>query len=312
MQNFNLALFPAWLFAILGLGGLALAGFIKSPMILILTTWATVIWLTFPGLYQIHDYYFYAMALLPLIAIGFVVREFGQNPIARVIAPLLVISVSGIQLQGYFLKYAPTQSVVSKGGSSMEIFIQETFPTDAAVIVLGHDWSPSFAYNMQRRCLMIRDSVTQNPSKLESLLTIWQDVPVSGLLVSGSYRDDLDLLADLTDRFKLETPVLLSDSHSDLRVGMKLRYRLLSHLRKHPDNHPLLNRPAGVEVPIPPASNTDPIVSDGNKYAVTANQSVSVFFQIHPAPSHYRTQLGMGTTLGPHGYIMVTHPGGDF
>lgn len=311
-HNLSLALFPFWLFALLGIGGLVLAGIRRSPMTLILIGWSTSVWLTFPGLYQIHDYYFYAMALLPLLAIGFVLRDAGLKTIAQVVGPILILLAIGTQLQGYFTNYAPTQSVVSRGGSSMEIFIDETFPVDATVLVLGQDWSPIIAYHTQRRGLMIRDTVARNPQKLEVLLDKWDDVPVSGLLVAGSYRTDLEILSSLAARFGLETPVLLTDGQSDLRVGSKLRYRLISHIARHPHNHPNLKRPEGSEIHTPPATNTDPIIADGNKYAVTANQAASVFFQVHPSPSHYRTKLGIGTAFGPDGFIMVSHPGGEF
>lgn len=311
-QNFTLALFPAWLFAILGLGGLAWAVFRRSPMILILATWSIVNWLIFPRLYQIHDYYFYAMAFLPLLAVGYFVREFGQSLTARFMAPLVVLAVSGIQLNGYFEKYAPAQFLISNGGGQMEIFLRDTLPDDEAVIVLGYDWAPSIAFYTERRCLMIRDQVAQDPQALESLLEKWQEVPVSGLLVANSYRDDLDLLSDLVDRFKLESPILLTDGQSDLRVGSKLRYRLLSKILIYSHNHPYLKRPEGSEVHTPPASQNDPIIADGKKHAVTSNQSDSVFFQVHPSPTHYRTQLGMGIDFGPDGYIMVSHPGGEF
>ena len=311
IQNFSFALFPGWIFAILGLGGLAAAVMRKSPMILIIFLWSIAVWLTFPGLYQIHDYYFYAMALIPLLAIGCFVREFGQGLPAQIMAPLVVLAVSGIQLNGYFEKYAPSQFLNSNGGERMELFIRDTFPADEAVVVLGESWSPSIAYYMERRCLMIRDPFTRDPDAFEELLEKWKDVPVSGLLITADYRGNTDLIAALTAQFDLESPVLLTDGNSDLRVGRKLRYRLMAHMVNHPNDHQQLERPAGSEIPLP-VPNTDPIIPGSKKSAVTTNQSESIFFQIHPTPSHYRSKFGMGIKFESDRFVMISHPDNDF
>lgn len=311
IQHFNTALFPIWVLGGLGLAGALLGSIRRSFMPLILTIWAIAVWLAFPILYSAHDYYFYAMALLPLLAIGFAVNEIGQNGKGRLLAQLVVLTVSGIQLKGYFEQYAPSQFLVSNGGSQMEIFVRETFPTEPAVLVLGYDWTPILAYHMERRCLMIRDSVAQNSATLNTLLSKWDDVPVAGLLVANAYRTNTALISKLANRFNLETSIIVSDGNADLRVSRKLRYRLEAHLSRYPDNH-RLERPAGVESLTPPASNTDPIIADGNEHPVTLNQATSVFYLVHPSPTRYRTQFGIGTSLGPEGWVMVAHPESDF
>ncbi len=311
LQNFSLALFPASLLVILGLVTILLIWQRRVFLPLILTLWAITVWCAFPGLYQIHDYYFYAMALLPVLAIGFTLKEVSRSSVGRTIAPALVVTISALQLRGYFEDYAPTQFMQSNGGGHMENFIRDTFPTDSVVLMLGYDWSPSLPYFMQRRCLMIRDVLTQDRTALNTLFDRWTDVPVGGFLVANSYRENTELIATITDRFELETSVIVTDGHADLRVVRDLRHRLHANMAEHPNNHKL-QRPAGAETLIAPEPNTDLIVADGEIHPVTSNQAESVFYLIHPAPKHYRTQLGIGTGLTPQGYVMITHPGGEF
>ena len=310
LSNFSTVVFSAWLFGLLSVAALALVIMRKSSLPLLYVAWTAAIWLTFPGLYHIHDYYFYAVALLPLFALGFTLFEFHHNRVGQIIAPAVVVAMSAVQLQAYFRVYAPMQAVVSNGGSPMENFIRDAFPDDAVMIVLGQDWSPAVAYHMKRRCLMIRYEVARNPSALAKLLESWREVPVAGLLVSNSDEFDDQLISDLIEDFDLESQVLVSDDRFDLRVNQTLRYQLLDYMSKYPHNH-ALTRSDEVEKEATPSINRDPIIADGQIYPTTHNQSLSVFYMIDPTPTHYRTQLGIGVRFSSHGFIMISHPESD-
>jgi hypothetical protein len=311
LDNFGRALFPSWLFGILGASSLFLAISRRTIWPLILTGWAAAVWAGFPGLYRIHDYYFYAMALLPLGAVAFTVAQIGQSKTGRFIAPALVLSDSGFQLHGYFENYADTQFMVSNGGSQMERFIRDASPPDSVIIVVGAHWSPQMAYYMERRSLMILDSIAQDAASTRALLACLDNETVAGLLVVKDFRSETDAIAAIARRFNIESEIVLSDAYTDLRVTRPLRSKLLTHLAQH-SNYDQLMRPAGFDPTRSLVINTDPIVANSEIQTVTTNQAESIFYLISPSPLQYRAQFGFGINVGADAFALVAHPNSDF
>jgi hypothetical protein len=143
------------------------------------------VWLVFPVLYALHDYYYMANTLLLLLAMGLVLVAVCESAVARWAACGIAAVVLAGQAVRYLEWYYPAQSPISPGGDGLSTSLRAlTNPRDV-IVVLGQDWNSMTAYYAQRRALMLRDDVARAPDRVERALAALGDERIGAVVVVG-------------------------------------------------------------------------------------------------------------------------------
>jgi hypothetical protein len=272
----------------------------SRPRVAIWTSVAALaVWASFPNLYQIHDYYLYAMGVLPLGALALAMQRFATLRRWFWLPAAVTVLIGGLQWRSFAAEYLPFQRVVSNGGSPLFDFIRDATRSDDLLVVVGNDWSATIPYYTQRRAVMIKLDIHDQPEILEPLLNSIESYPIAGLLIlEGGPPRLAQTAAQIVEKLGLESaPTFrlggkIFHSHQDLRTRMQL------HLLNY-------NQYQGVESlhEIVSVQQTDPIIADLEVHPVTPNQSDSLFYRIKPRPERYRVEFGLN--LGSIGNDVV-------
>jgi hypothetical protein len=309
LTNAHHAVTPLWALAIATVGAVVIGLRQGKWWTLTAALWFCAVLLTFPVLYRIHDYYFYAIALLPLVAIATFIHHLARlSRRGWWIESVLIIALVGVQLHGYSVTYAPGQLIVSNGGQPSDNLIRDATASDEVIIVLGQDWSAATPYYAERKALMLGAAALQQTEYWHQLLESLTDETVSALIVTDKLREDQEKITTITKRFGLDPEPTASSASRDLYIATSRLEDFLSHLTRHPNY-------AGVSARLRPPpqipTQLDEIVSDGEIHPVTSNQAETVFTNIKPAPHAYRAQFGISTEFIANRYATGAHPDSD-
>lgn len=148
---------------------------------LVLATVGT--WLSFPRLYQIHDYYFYAVGMLPLVALAFSMKHLSHSTRWFWLPAALVVALAMLQWRSYATNYLPQQSVVSYGGGELLDFLNDATDPDDILLVTGGDWSANVPYFTQRRTMAFKQNLHDDPEIMERMMETLEPYSVAGLIV---------------------------------------------------------------------------------------------------------------------------------
>ena len=308
LSNISTGIAPLWVIVITGVLGILAGRRLHNWRGPIALCWFVAVVFAFPVLYRIHDYYFYAIAMLTIVSvisgIEFAVRRF-KLPGARV---WLVLFVALTQLHAYKLAYWPGHSLPSNGGSQLHRLIHDALPVDGVIIVLGEDWSSSTAYYSRRRCFMIREQMLHFQEESLQEMEGLKDVKISALLTSGIRRDSNYMIDHITARFGLDPEPTASTPSEDLYVSKRLRREFLKHLAIFPN----YGDTQSIERPPPPIPEiTDEIIADREIHPVTTNQAATRFVSFSPRPFQYRAQFGFSSEFINGKFAAGAHPDCD-
>ncbi|MBT5902661.1 MAG: phospholipid carrier-dependent glycosyltransferase [Opitutaceae bacterium] len=299
---------PWWLLGLVflvGLGTMNRQG--KKIAGLVLGFGATL--MLFPVLYHRHDYYFYAVALMPACALGILLGQGVKHRVLKWAAYATVLLLFGIQASSYHRNYWHLQHLVSYGGTGLTNFMKDMLPADEALVVTGQDWAPVIPYYTQRRGIMIRNDIAHSSEKLLRHINHVKTTKVSALIVTDAATLPNAAINFITHTLELEaTP---SITHDNIQVY------LASHLRS-----PTLIRLAenmnysGVEIigipdAPPPAPEPNPIVADEQIHPIDPLQAQITFAPISPAPYQYRCKFGLGASYHDGHSVVGAHPDSD-
>lgn len=151
----------------------------------------------FPELYAYHDYYYVANVGWLLLAAGLVfvgLLERARWPIAA----LAVVVVLGAQAAMYVRHYYPVQRAGGAGGNSLSIALGAATHADDVVVIAGQDWNSMTPYYAQRRALMLRAPVMQQPAEAQAAIDALAGEDIGALIVprgDASARWLIDYLA---------------------------------------------------------------------------------------------------------------------
>ncbi len=279
----------------------------KKSMILVLWFGATL--MLFPVLYHRHDYYFYAVAVLPVCALGVILDQWLHHRIMKWVS---VVGLTGIlisQAASYHRNYWPYQNLVSNGGTGLNNFMKDMLPLNSAIVVMGQDWAPVVPYYTQRRGIMIRQDVENSNEKLVMHLANLEETEVSALVVTVPQERNPDAINLITQSLGLESDPSVTHSNSDVYLAKSLRSPTLIRLAENMDY-------SGVEIigvpdAPPPPPVAEPIIADGSIQAVTSLQAQLQFFPIVPAPYQYRCMFGLGASHHNGSTVLGAHPDSD-
>lgn len=266
--------------------------------------WLLIALMAFPRLFAVHDYYFYAIAILPLCGLAFALEALTQSARQRAIAASLVLLLCTVSLHGYWTgDYHRLQSIRDRGGNGLTDLIRELTPADESLIIMGQDWSAATAYYSQRRAMMIRDDIIKDDLQFEEHLGVMADAPVSALLVSGQNRAQTRQIAAITQRFDLDPQVTLRHRETDIYLSHNLRDTIMRQLIDFPNY-----RAVDIVGPLPPPPNPIALLIDQQVHPLSADQAKAGFFPFSPLPHQYRTQFGISISSIDGAMVVSAHP----
>lgn len=307
-EQLTVAFLPsAWLLPLLIGGGMAVARRTLLPLGLGLIAVVTVA--TFPVLYHRHDYYFFAIAALPAMALAIIATTFARSAWACAITALVLLGIAGVQHKNYRQHYWPLQDLVSYGGTGLTNFIRDMLPPEDALIIVGRDWIPVIPYYAQRRALMIRDNVAADPEWLDRYLAGLDGIGVGALIVFDPEQKYASVVDQITTQLNLDPRATLQHEQSAVHLGVELRDRTIHRLREnfHYSGITALAKAA----PPPPPPVVEPIVADQSIQPVLPSQVETIFFGVTPRPARYRCQFGIAVIQQEGVNVLGVHPEAD-
>lgn len=299
---------PVWILGMAIIVGL-LALFRRQDISIVAgACWLTAALFTFPLLFRIHDYYFYAVASLPAFVIVAAAHRVTHSLRFAWPQTLLIVAVAFFQLHSYRTHYASEQLIVSNGGFAMDHLIRELAQPDEVIIVMGQDWSAATPYYTQRRAFMIQEPAFEDHEKCLAQLESLANESVACLLVSGKRRGEDSIIKAITNRFGLDSQITASSPDHDLYLLQTRRPKLLRRLALNPNNSDITA--VGNKIRPLPRLITK-IVADGEIHDITPDQAASIFVNIIPSPSKYRAQFGFSSEFIQRDYATGAHPDTD-
>ncbi|MBA4135761.1 MAG: hypothetical protein C0518_00430 [Opitutus sp.] len=189
----ELTFFPlVWLIVpVLWLGQWRRAGAVG--LCLVVFTAALVV---FPLLYAYHDYYYVANAVLAMLALALALIGLAESPRWRWLAVLLVVGCVAGQMVRYRQHYWPIQQGISAGGNALTSALRKLTAVNDVIVIVGEDWNSMTPYFAQRRALMLRADVEDDPARVDIALTQLAAERIGAWLVTGKSWRERSILGD--------------------------------------------------------------------------------------------------------------------
>ena len=262
----------------------------------------------FPVLYRIHDYYFYAIAVLVAVSIATALESITRFLKSSWVRPFLVALIAAAQLFVYHRDYFPSQKIVSNGGSHLTFLLHDVTAPDEVIIILGDDWSSSTAYYSRRRCFMVSEIMMHQPELVHAQLESLTKEKVGAVIAMGDRRRSEYMIRQITRRFDLDVTPTAAGQSVDVYIASSKRAAFQKHMALHPLYGDIL-----LTDQTPPALPpfVDKTIADQQIHDVSANQAESVFANISPSPYKYRTQFGFSVEFEDNRFVTGSHPDCD-
>ncbi|MFT3830937.1 MAG: glycosyltransferase family 39 protein [Opitutaceae bacterium] len=148
----------------------------------------------FPVLYAWHEYYFTAVAVLPMIAAGLVLAGLLDGPTPRGRAWAVVALAIGLQMQTYLRVHRPQQLEDPHGSSDLCEALRYTTERDDVLVIAGEDWSSVTPFYAQRRALMLRRGMERDWPYIHEAFDKLAGERVAALVLRGAQRDNTQLI----------------------------------------------------------------------------------------------------------------------
>ncbi len=181
-----LVLFPRgrYLYWVLGCAAL----FVLAPVV-------------FPVLYAWHEYYFTAVAVLPMIAGGLIIARAGDNGIPAWRLWAVLVACCALQAGRWMTFHRPLQSEDIPGASELAEALRWSTDSNDVLVIAGEDWAAVTPFYAQRRALMLRrDMESDWPYVRESFEKLAGE-HVAALVLRGAQRDNRVLLEMASAQF---------------------------------------------------------------------------------------------------------------
>ncbi len=151
----------------------------------------------FPELYAYHEYYYAANLVWLLLGVGLALVALLESPLRRGVVWSCVAMAVAVQVGFYFQRYYPSQRALSPGGDGVSHALRALTRPEEVIVVTGQDWNSMIPYYAQRRAVMLRSAVENQPAVIARALAAVADEPLGALLVTGPverHRGLVDLL----------------------------------------------------------------------------------------------------------------------
>lgn len=159
---------------------------------------------TFPVLYAWHEYYFTAVAVLPMAAAGIALGTLLDDTERRWRAWVAIVAVIGMQIHAYATTFRPQQLEEPRGSSDLAESLRYTTEKDDVLIIAGEDWNSITPFYAQRRALMLRRDMERDLPYVEESFANLAGERVAALVLRGAQRENRQLLEMVADRFGID------------------------------------------------------------------------------------------------------------
>jgi 4-amino-4-deoxy-L-arabinose transferase-like glycosyltransferase len=251
----------------------------------------------FPILYAWHEYYYVAIAMLLVLAIGLALCGLLESRVPRWLAWAGIAVLAGGQAWGYLSYHYPWQRMAG-GGSDLTMALQAVTDPDDVIVIAGNDWSSMTPYYAQRRALMIRRNLETTWDVIRPAFDALKGEPVAALILYGAQRSNQDLLNLAVERFQLDRRPAFMLPDATVYLRQQLRFAEME----------LLTGLHGITLP--------PDVVDAQKAGLGREVDMSTwrsrhlgkFFRMTPRPWKYYSSFGLNpANYEGHDYLWV-HP----
>jgi hypothetical protein len=170
--------------------------------------------LLFFNLHVVHEYYAYSNAIFLVVAVGALVSRIISLPGKRAWAGVVLLGFCMAACgRRYFNHYYPLQRENAAGRPQVAELLDHTTSADAAVVILGLDWSPELPYQSDRRAIM--------DSSISSVPRPMLDAALEKAIDNEGRNKVAAVVACADGRSSPELPALLTelDMGRSLQVG---------------------------------------------------------------------------------------------
>jgi hypothetical protein len=148
----------------------------------------------FPVLYAWHEYYFTAVAVLPMLGAGLVLGAVVESTLPRWRVWAAVLVVLGLQIQTYMRVHRPQQLEEPRGSNDLAEALRYTTAPDDVLVIAGEDWSSVTPFYAQRRALMLRRDMERDWPYVDESFANLSNEHVAALILRGAQRENRVLL----------------------------------------------------------------------------------------------------------------------
>lgn len=254
----------------------------------------------FPVLYAWHEYYYVAIGVLLMAAVGFAFCGLLDSATGRWTVWAIILGVCAGQIHLYLTNLYPGQMQQSYG-SDLDVALHNVTQPDNVLIVAGEDWASMTPYYTQRRALMIRRSMEFDLRYLNEAFGELKGERVGALVLRGAQRDNTGL-RDLAARyFDLDPDPAFSSRDAMVYLNRQLRGAALAELRTH-------RVYSSIELPESSASEENPMLRRVVSISELLPGQRQVFDGVSPLPDRFYSTFGLNLTQDGGRPFLSAHP----
>lgn len=290
--HWHAMLLPGAVGAVAVVGGLV-AGRSRRGLVLALLAVFVAVQLVLANLYFLHDYYLYAIGLLPLAALGValegVLAGEGRRAWRLGLVVGVALAVSVLQWRTYARDLLPAQRLAIPGGGEHTTAVRQITAPEDVMVIVGQDWSSVIPYYSQRRALMVPAWRESDDAYLIKAFAALRPDRVGVLAISTKSRVAAQLLKLAEHQFGIvPTPIFTYRGDLVFYFHEALQDRVDAYFGGLGGKLHELTLDAA-----PPVQSPFPL----REFVVPNLADASPFASISPAPVRFRTALAQPQSL---------------
>lgn len=256
--------------------------------------------LMFPFAYAYQEYYFYACAVFLLAGLGFALHGLLDSRLPRWCCWLLVAVLPAAQLHTYWRVYYGQQMIQSNGGFSFTETLRDFTPRESVIIVGGADWAAIIPLYTQRRALMIRNGLDEDPAYVARAFGELADEDVSALVLVRDQRGNGRLRDLAVGAFDLDATPTFTHDIADVYCSRRYSNRVKQGLKDR-------GYYGDITVTTPAAAPA----MKSEQFKISAGLARTSFGNVSPAPLRARFTYGLSRLRDGQEEVLDAHPDSD-
>ena len=158
----------------------------------------------FPVLYAWHEYYFTAVAVLPMLAVGLVLCGLFEMTLPRWRIWAVALGFFAMQAGAYLTFHYPIQRSTERGSSDLTEALRYTTAPGDVLVIAGEDWASITPFYAQRRALMLRRDMEEDWPYVREAFGNLAGEKVTALVLRAAQRENRQLLALAGEYFQID------------------------------------------------------------------------------------------------------------
>lgn len=171
---------------------------------------------TFPVLYAWHEYYFTAVAVLPMVAAGLVLGGLFETAVPRWRTWAVVLAFCAMQVHVWWSFHRPLQVALPGGSNDLAEALRYTTESDSVVVVAGEDWGAITPFYAQRRALMLRRAMESDWAYVQEAFGYLAGERIAALVLRGAQRENARLVELATEMLGIDPRVAFRWQDADV------------------------------------------------------------------------------------------------